>query len=94
MARPAAEHAPCGGAEAAPLQHACRVSHYGALSLDPLTPQVTLEQPEHCCSRMPALCGERLEFVEPDSGHHRCSLLRDRSSKERVHRPSRCAAVR
>lgn len=87
MACPAAEHAPCGGAEAAPLQHACRVSGRGALSVDPLTPQVTLEQPEHCLSTMPTPGGERLDVVEPDSGRHRCSLLSDRSSKRRAHRP-------
>ncbi len=95
MACPAAEHAPCGGAEAAPLQHACRVSRRGALSVDPLTPQVTLEQPEHCLSAMPAPCEERLDIVEPDSGRHRCSLLSDRPSKRRAHRPEplrSCAA--
>jgi len=50
MGCPAGGHAPCGGAGAAPLQSACQVSRRGALSVAPLTPQVTLEQPEHFVS--------------------------------------------
>ena len=46
MACPAGGHAPCGDAGTAPLHNACRVSRHGALSVDPLAPQVTLEQPE------------------------------------------------
>lgn len=45
---------PCRGAGAVPLQNACRVNSCAALSVDPLAPPVTLEQPEHCLSTMPA----------------------------------------
>lgn len=47
MACPPGGHAPCSRSGAAPLQIACRVSGRGALSVDPLAPDVTLEQPEH-----------------------------------------------
>jgi len=53
MACPAGGHARCGGPGAPPLQSARRVSGRVALSVDPLAPQVTLEQPGFL-STMPA----------------------------------------
>ena len=83
MACPAGGHAPCGGAGAAPLQSAHRVNRRGALSVDPLAPQVTLEQPEHFLSTMPAPGSDRLLGPTPYRGHPIQAGLNGRSSRLR-----------
>jgi len=70
MASSARGHPPCGGTGTAPLQNACRVSRRGTLSVDHLAPQVTLEQPEHCLSTIPAPDRHRRRRMSTDCHRH------------------------